>query len=240
MMAAHYQILHYAVDKAMRDSPAHHARDGGHPVGPGELGPLRRLQALSGAPASTADAAPRIILLPSAGRRQRDKRAAAPIELNRNVLFSCLGSPGKPIFSVAEPVVLKQGDKLMLCSDGLWASLPEHDIVNQLSQKSVEDAVPDLVEPGAASMRAKAATTSPAWRSIGKCPTPWRPGKERPQPRPPPWAILLPPRHPNGTMAHLQHRTKLKNPPLTARFQQRTQPISAIQKQKRTPRNPGR
>jgi serine/threonine protein phosphatase PrpC len=65
---------------------------------------------------------------------------------NRNVLFSCLGSPSKPVFSAAGPMPLKQGDRIMLCSDGLWSSVSEDDIVFELSQKPVDVAVPDLVE----------------------------------------------------------------------------------------------
>ena len=34
----------------------------------------------------------------------------------------------------------------MLCSDGLWGSLEDADIVRQLSAKAVGQAVPDLVE----------------------------------------------------------------------------------------------
>lgn len=65
---------------------------------------------------------------------------------NRNVLFSCLGSPTKPVFSVSGPMPLQQGDRIMLCSDGLWSSVSEDDIVFELSQKPVDVAVPDLVE----------------------------------------------------------------------------------------------
>ena len=38
---------------------------------------------------------------------------------SRNVLFTCLGSPSKPIYDVTEPRRLEQGDKLLLCSDCL-------------------------------------------------------------------------------------------------------------------------
>lgn len=65
---------------------------------------------------------------------------------NRNVLFSCLGSPTKPVFRVAEPLTLHHADRLMLCSDGLWANVSEDDIVFELSNKQVNQAVPDLVE----------------------------------------------------------------------------------------------
>jgi hypothetical protein len=43
-------------------------------------------------------------------------------------------------------VTLQQGDRLMLCSDGLWGSLTDADIAYHLSQKPVSEAVPDLVE----------------------------------------------------------------------------------------------
>ena len=42
--------------------------------------------------------------------------------MNRNVLFTCLGSPTKPIYDITGPVYLEQGDRLLLCSDGLWGT----------------------------------------------------------------------------------------------------------------------
>jgi serine/threonine protein phosphatase PrpC len=65
---------------------------------------------------------------------------------NRNVLFTCLGSPTRPVFAVMGPLSLQQGDRIMLCSDGLWSQLPEHTIVTDLLLKPVDVAVPDLVE----------------------------------------------------------------------------------------------
>lgn len=76
--------------------------------------------------------------------RSAQSDALAPA--NRNVLFSCLGSPAKPVFSVSGPMHLQQGDRIMLCSDGLWSSVSEADIVSELAQKPVDVAVPDLVE----------------------------------------------------------------------------------------------
>lgn len=66
--------------------------------------------------------------------------------LNRNVLFTCLGSPVKPVYSVSAALPLQQGDKLLLCSDGLWSNLNDDELVFDLSHKSVDCAVPDLVE----------------------------------------------------------------------------------------------
>ena len=72
--------------------------------------------------------------------------AKLPERANRNILFTCLGSPTKPVLDVAGPVTLQQGDKIMLCSDGLWGSLNDADITFHLAQQSVEEAVPELVE----------------------------------------------------------------------------------------------
>ncbi len=69
-----------------------------------------------------------------------------PRRINRNVLFTCLGSPVKPVFELAGPVALQKGDRLLLCSDGLWSCLSEAAITACLSQKPVSEAVPALVE----------------------------------------------------------------------------------------------
>lgn len=65
---------------------------------------------------------------------------------NRNVLYTCLGSPGRPIVDAAGPVALQSGDRLLLCSDGLWGSVPDTGIASQLARLTISDAVPDLVE----------------------------------------------------------------------------------------------
>jgi serine/threonine protein phosphatase PrpC len=69
-----------------------------------------------------------------------------PARNNRNILFTCLGSPSRPMFEVSGPLALQQGDRLMLCSDGLWSGLSDIDITYHLSHKPVSEAVPDLVE----------------------------------------------------------------------------------------------
>ena len=66
--------------------------------------------------------------------------------VNRNVLFTCLGSPGKPVVDTAGPLIMQPGDRVMLCSDGLWGSVPDHVIAEVLAQRPIADAVPELVE----------------------------------------------------------------------------------------------
>lgn len=65
---------------------------------------------------------------------------------NRNLLFTCLGSPTKPIYDLAGPLPLEQGDRLLLCSDGLWGTLSDEDITRQAAHLPVSEAVPGLVE----------------------------------------------------------------------------------------------
>ncbi len=66
--------------------------------------------------------------------------------LNRNVLFTCLGSPGKPVIDTAGPFTLQGGDRLLLCSDGLWSTVTDEAITEQLASRSIAEAVPELVE----------------------------------------------------------------------------------------------
>jgi PPM family protein phosphatase len=66
--------------------------------------------------------------------------------LNRNVLFTCLGSPGRPVIDTAGPLVLQPGDRVMLCSDGLWGTLSDQDITEVVAGLPIAEAVPELVE----------------------------------------------------------------------------------------------
>ncbi len=65
---------------------------------------------------------------------------------NRNVLFTCLGSPGKPVIDTAGPLLMQPGDRVMLCSDGLWGSVSDTDITQVLARLPISEAVPELVE----------------------------------------------------------------------------------------------
>ena len=65
---------------------------------------------------------------------------------NRNVLFTCLGSPGKPVVDTSGPMLMQPGDRVMLCSDGLWGSLSDAVITAQIARHPISDSVPELVE----------------------------------------------------------------------------------------------
>jgi serine/threonine protein phosphatase PrpC len=65
---------------------------------------------------------------------------------NRNVLFTCLGSPGKPVIDTAGPMLLQPGDRILLCSDGLWGNVSDAAVVDHLARHSISQAAPELVE----------------------------------------------------------------------------------------------
>ena len=68
--------------------------------------------------------------------------------INRNVLFTCLGSPSRPVFDVSLPMRLQQKDRIMLCSDGLWGNLGDEEIASYLAdvERPLSAELPDMVE----------------------------------------------------------------------------------------------
>jgi len=141
LMAAHHQIIRYASEKGMLDTPR-------------TTLVACIVQGSSATWVHCGDSRLYVVRNGELLTRTRDhsyleQQAAGVIRMdriNRNILFTCLGSPTKPVFDITGPVTLQQGDKILLCSDGLWGSVPENEIVLHLSTKAVADAVPDLVE----------------------------------------------------------------------------------------------
>ncbi len=141
LMASHQQIIRYASEKGMLDTPR-----------------TTLVAALvQGTSAYWVHCGDSRLYLVRAGELLTRTRDHSYIEqnmnmperaerINRNILYTCLGSPTKPVFDVAGPVHLEQGDKVLICSDGLWGTVPDADIVKHLATAAVSVAVPDLVE----------------------------------------------------------------------------------------------
>jgi len=139
-LAAHHQIMRYAGNKGMLDTPrttlvaavlqgttatwVHCGDSRLYIVRDGEL----------------------LVRTRDHSHAERPRPNAGPEVLNRNLLLTCLGSPTTPQLDISEPLTLQQGDRIMLCSDGLWGVMDELQIVQILSSMPVAEAAPELVE----------------------------------------------------------------------------------------------
>src|SRR4051812_31444488 len=84
----------------------------------------------------------RIETLIAQGKVDPSERDTHP---DRNKLFNCLGAPTMPIVEVSRRASLQAGDVILLCSDGLWAVLPDHVLAQQLQSSTIVRAVPELI-----------------------------------------------------------------------------------------------
>ena len=144
ILAGHHQLLRYATEKGLVDTPR----------------TTVVACVLQGRAAFWAHCGDSRLYLVRSGKliaRTRDHSytelqqtlsQVVPIvaKFNRSVLFTCLGSPGKPVVDTVGPVTLQSGDRLIVCSDGLWSQLDDDTIVDLLSSRSLSDAVPEMVE----------------------------------------------------------------------------------------------
>jgi PPM family protein phosphatase len=147
-LAGHHQLLHYATDRGLLDTPR-------------TTIVACVLQGQAAYWAHCGDSRLYLVRGDKLLARTRDHsytelhdalgQAAAQVvpagqQFNRNVLFTCLGSPGKPVVDSAGPVLLEPGDRLLLCSDGLWGCVADSVITELLATRPISDAVPELAE----------------------------------------------------------------------------------------------
>jgi serine/threonine protein phosphatase PrpC len=144
IMAGHHQLLRYATEKSLIDTPR-------------TTIVACLLQGTSAYWAHCGDSRLYLVRGDKLIARTRDHSYSelqdtlsqvVPIgeRFNRNVLFTCLGSPGKPVIDTVGPLVMQTGDRILLCSDGLWGTVADSVIADQLASKAISDAVPELVE----------------------------------------------------------------------------------------------
>jgi PPM family protein phosphatase len=144
VLAGHHQLLRYATERALMDTPR----------------TTVVACVLQGNTAYWAHCGDSRLYLVRGGKlvaRTRDHSylelqqalaAVSPVpeQVNRNVLFTCLGSPGKPVVDTVGPLRLQPGDRVLLCSDGLWGSVDDAEITAVLAAQPIAQAVPELVE----------------------------------------------------------------------------------------------
>lgn len=143
LLAAHHQILRYAGDKDLIDTPRTTLvavlLQNGHAIwvhcGDSRLYVVRNGKLLI----RTRD---------HSYMEQGDYLATKIAGVNRNVLFTCLGSPSRPIFDISQPMILQQKDRILLCSDGLWGNMSDEELVQELGNLSspLSDQLPEMVE----------------------------------------------------------------------------------------------
>ncbi|RZL56407.1 MAG: serine/threonine-protein phosphatase [Variovorax sp.] len=140
-ISAHQQIMRYAGNKAMLDTPRTTVVAAvlqGNTATWAHCGDSRLYVVRDGALVTrTRDHS----------HAERPRPGAGDDPVNRNLLLTCLGSPTTPVIDVSAPLHLQRGDRLMLCSDGVWGVLDDETIVHVLSSgKPVSDAAPELAE----------------------------------------------------------------------------------------------
>jgi protein phosphatase len=84
----------------------------------------------------------RIETLIAQGKVDASERDTHP---DRNKLFNCLGAPNMPIVEISRRASLQAGDVMLLCSDGLWSVLPDHELAQRLHSNTIVRAVPELL-----------------------------------------------------------------------------------------------
>ncbi len=160
LLQAHHDIQAYAVTHGLPEIPRttvvacliqHNCAVWAH-VGDSRLYWVRRKQVL----ACTRDHSHFEYLL-ERGRADPSERNTHP---DRNKLYNCLGASSAPKIELSQQHSLQHGDMLLLCSDGLWSTLPETEIVHRLATSGVVQAVPELVQMAAAIGGAQADNTT--------------------------------------------------------------------------------
>lgn len=175
LQQAHADILRYTREHAMPDSPRttivaclvqHNSAVWAH-CGDSRLYWLRRGQVLG----RTRDHS-HIEYLIAKGQADASERATHP---DRNKLYNCLGASAAPKVELSARASLRPGDVMLLCSDGLWAALPEPELLAPLATHAVGRAVPDLLQAAlrrAGSMSDNVTALAITWQGVPDVPAP--------------------------------------------------------------------
>jgi serine/threonine protein phosphatase PrpC len=138
-LTAHYEILRYAVVRSMAVPPrttlvAALVQDG--QVQWAHCGDSRLYWVRGDA-----------VLARTVDHAGPDRRINTPADLSqRHVLYTCVGAPTLPRIDVSEVAPLEPGDKLLLCSDGLWGQLSDMEITRGIAHLPPHAATETLVQ----------------------------------------------------------------------------------------------
>lgn len=65
---------------------------------------------------------------------------------HRNKIYNCVGGERAPEVELSPPIPLREGDVVLLCSDGVWNSVPGHQQAQHLLAADVNQAVARLLD----------------------------------------------------------------------------------------------
>lgn len=65
---------------------------------------------------------------------------------HRNKIYNCLGGERSPKVELTPPIPLREGDVIMLCSDGVWNSVPEMSMALHMLAADINDGVSRLLD----------------------------------------------------------------------------------------------
>ena len=64
---------------------------------------------------------------------------------DRNKIFSCLGGLVDPVVDLSRRTPLRNGDIMLLCTDGLWAVMPQREMANYLTSTPILRTGPEMM-----------------------------------------------------------------------------------------------
>ncbi len=64
----------------------------------------------------------------------------------RNKVLNCLGSPFDPMVELSGAHELERGDRMLLCSDGVWSAMSDPEVCRAISAAPLVTSVPALVQ----------------------------------------------------------------------------------------------
>lgn len=68
-----------------------------------------------------------------------------PITPDRNKIFSCLGGLVEPVIDLSRRTPLRNGDLIVMCTDGLWGVYPQEEMARALTGTPILKSSPVLM-----------------------------------------------------------------------------------------------
>ena len=64
---------------------------------------------------------------------------------DRNKIFSCLGGLVDPVIDLSKRTALRNGDVMLICTDGLWSVMPQHEMASYVTSQPILKSAPQMM-----------------------------------------------------------------------------------------------